>query len=88
MPVNGFVPGKRVWVELLWGGMRADFIGVIGALNEMPGGNYHVEFRGGFSLSFNQTDLKLGRIIVHDHDLDPEVANFRRRKTDHGPERK
>lgn len=82
MPVNGFVAGKRVWVELACGTMRADFVGVIGCINDMPEGHYHIEFRGGFSMSFTEADLKLGKIIVHDHDVNPETVNLRRRKTD------
>jgi hypothetical protein len=68
MSVNGFVAGKRVWVELVCGSIRADFIGVIGHVSETPGENYHVEFRGGFAISFTQGDLERGRVIAHDAD--------------------
>lgn len=81
MPVNGFVAGKRVWVELICGSIRADFLGVIGHVTETTGENYHVEFRGGFSISFNRSDLKLGRLVVHDHDPG-DGPELRRRKTD------
>ena len=81
MPVNGFVAGKRVWIEVVCGSMRADFLGVIGHITEMEDG-YHIEFRGGFSVSFTEEDLRLGKIIAHDHDEDPREALQRRRKTD------
>jgi len=67
MPLNGFIVGKRVWIEIVCGSVRADFLGVISHLTEVPGENYHIEFRGGFSMSFNIEDLKLGRVIAHEH---------------------
>jgi hypothetical protein len=79
MPVNGFTAGKWVWVEIISGSMRADFHGVIGHVAETPGENYHVEFRGGFSLSFTRTDLEAGRVVCHEMDHSPPLG---RRKTD------
>lgn len=70
MPVNGFAAGKRVWVELVSGSLRADFIGVIGHVSETFGENYHVEFRGGFSISFTRNDLEAGRVIAHKAEVD------------------
>lgn len=82
MPVNGFAAGKRVWIEVACGSMRADYIGIIGHITELPQGSYHIEFRGGFSVSFTETDLFLGKVIAHDYDEDPGEAVQRRRKTD------
>lgn len=87
MPVNGFIAGKRVWVQVVLGSVRADFVGVIAHVTEMPGENYHVEFRGGFSVSFTQGDLDLGRVTCLDHDME-QHGEFHRRKTDGDASRK
>lgn len=67
MPVNGFVTGRRVWVEIVCGSLRADFLGVVNRISEAEEQHYHIQFKGGFEMSFHQTDLDTGRVKVHDH---------------------
>lgn len=69
MPLNGFKPGKTLWVELNCKSIRADFLGRLLYVTETEGNNYHLQFHGGFTLTFNREDLEAGHIKCHEHPI-------------------
>lgn len=66
MPLNGFVTGRKLWVEIKSNSVRIDFIGRLLYLTEKEGENYHLQFRDGPSLSFNKADLDTGTVACHE----------------------
>lgn len=61
MAVNGFAAGKRIWVEICAGTIRADYIGTVLYVTESKAG-YCIQFVGGFVVNFSEEDLRQGRV--------------------------
>jgi len=66
VPVNGFAAGKRLWVEIVCGSIRVDFIGKLLYVTETDGPTYCLQFHDGFTLSFKQADLEAGRVACRE----------------------
>jgi len=63
MPINGFAAGKRLWIQIHFGTLRADYVGVVLYVTEAASG-YRVQLEGGFSVSFSEDDLREGRVTA------------------------
>lgn len=66
MPLNGFVVGRKLWVEISCNSVQVGFIGRLLYLTEKEGENYHLQFRDGPSLSFNRADLDAGKVVCQE----------------------
>lgn len=66
MPINGFAAGKRLWIQIHCGTLRADYVGVVLYVTEAASG-YRVQLDGGFSVSFSDADLREGRVTALDY---------------------
>lgn len=62
---DGFILGERIWVEVICGSVRFEFLGRVLHVTETLGGNFHVGFVEGGSINFNHRDIETRIVVVH-----------------------